>query len=62
LTRQERLKELVAWARGKPLGGIESEVREEAFRRYHCTTITAESYARAVRMMLQEHQKPIAAV
>jgi hypothetical protein len=62
LTRQERLAELFAWAKGKSLMGVESRVRDEAFRRYRCSYPTAESYAIAVRMMLEEAQKPIAPV
>ena len=61
MTRQENLKFLLEWAKDKPLQGIESEVRQEALRRYHCTVITARSYATAVRMMLEE-ARAVAAV
>jgi hypothetical protein len=60
--RMERLEELKKWATGKSLNGIETTLRMEAIRRYHCTEPTARSYATSVRMMLQEEQKPLASV
>ena len=50
------------WAKGQKLLGIESRVRDEAFRRYRCSYPTAESYAIAVRMMVEEGRQSLATV